>query len=256
MSKSKDTLAINLFQYDVQWLKPKDNIRQIKNHLESLSYRPDLVVLPEMFLTGFCMNAKKSGLKESSTSVKEVIKLCKKYKTHFLGSLAIKEKGKFYNRMLLIGRDGILDRYDKLHLFTPSGEGESFSAKYPPTLFELNGWKILPQVCYDLRFPETIRSLDAPDLLVYSANWPKPRIQHWDALLKARSIENQCFTIGLNRTGKDNNNWEYPGHSKLLSFDGSTINDVDKERNSVIIIEKKMMEDYRSKYPFLLDKTP
>ena len=227
------------------------NLNVIKQHLASLESDVDLVVLPEMFLTGFNMNAKSSAIPEDHPAILELYELANRYNTGIIGSLAISEYSIFYNRALLITKKGIIGRYDKQYLFSPSGENKAFSMKYPTTLIEDKGWKILPQVCYDLRFPESVRSTGLADLIIYMANWPSGRIQHWDALLKARAIENQCYVIGCNRVGIDNNGWEFPGHSQTISYNGTATM---TNKNEIAILDQQKLMNYRTKYPFLKDK--
>ena len=244
-------LRVCIFQFEIQWLDPQKNIALIRNKLESIQGKADLIVLPEMYLSGFCMDPSLSALSEGSDEINELIEISRTFGIAMIGSLAIQEGEKYYNRVLLLSEGEIKGRYDKQYLFSHSGEDEVFDIKYATNTIDFNGWKILPQVCYDLRFPENVRSLPAPDLLIYMANWPSPRIHHWDALLKARAIENLCFTIGCNRLGIDGNNWEYSGHSAVLKADGSL---VEIENSDSIVLNKKDIQEYREKYKFLNDK--
>ena len=246
-------LSVNVFQFDILWLDPKGNLSLIRDHFQSLDQSCDLVVLPEMFLSGFCMEPDKAAIKEDGPEIDQLIQLSILYDTAILGSLAIVENGNHYNRVLLITKEGIIDRYDKQYLFSLSGENAVYSIKHDTCLMNFKGWKILPQVCYDLRFPENVRQLPPPDLLVYMANWPTPRIYHWDSLLKARAIENQCYTIGCNRVGSDGNSWEYPGHSVVLQPDGYLASE-SIANPQVINLEYSKLSQYRSKYRFLDDK--
>jgi len=247
-------LKVSIFQFDIQWLDAQANILLIKEHLEAINDEVDLVILPEMYLSGFCMDPNLSSVKEDSKEIGQLIDLAKIHNVALIGSLAIEENGKYYNRVHLISKDGIIGRYDKQKLFSLSGENEVFDSKYDANLINFKGWNILPQVCYDLRFPEVVRSLPAPDILIYMANWPKPRIHHWDALLKARAIENQCVLIGCNRLGADGNDWEYPGHSKIVMPDGVVLETSQDPKNNVYSISLTKVKEYRAKYPFLEDK--
>ncbi|MEM9545638.1 MAG: nitrilase-related carbon-nitrogen hydrolase [Bacteroidota bacterium] len=254
MAETNSKLHINVFQFDIQWLDAKKNISLIENHLKSLSGAVDLVVLPEMYLSGFCMEASKSAIIENGKEINELIDLADRFNVALIGSLAISEDKTYYNRVLLLNGDGVVARYDKQRLYSPSGEHQAFDRKYDVQLIEFKEWKILPQVCYDLRFPENVRPLSPPDLLLYMANWPTPRIHHWNALLKARAIENQCFTIGCNRVGVDNNTWEYPGHSIIFKSDGTEIRTIKTNDPEVVALEMTDMIEYRQKYQFLNDK--
>jgi len=247
-------MKICIFQFDISWLDPQTNIAAISNHLASLEKDVDLIVLPEMFLSGFCMNPFQSAVLEDGNEIEKLIELAKENNIGIIGSLAIEENGKYYNRVLLLSEKGIIGRYDKQYLYTPSGENDVFDSKYDTNIMEFRGWNILPQVCYDLRFPENVRPLNSPDILVYMANWPLPRIHHWNVLLTARAIENQCFVIGCNRIGIDGNDWEYPGHSTVVKEDGTAI-ELDKENSvKVVSLSQSEIKDYRSKYRFLNDK--
>jgi predicted amidohydrolase len=247
-------MKISLLQFDIKWMDIQSNIDQISDHLGSLNNEIDLLVLPEMYLTGFNMDAKSASISEDHPAIKTLISLAKKYNTGIIGSLAISEGTTYYNRVLLISDGGIGGRYDKQYLFTPSGESDTFSKKYPTSLIEYKGWKLLPQVCYDLRFPENVRSIDKADLIIYMANWPIGRIQHWNALLKARAIENQCYVIGCNRIGRDDNGWEFPGSSQINAANGiSTLID-QNEKSLEIEISIDDVHNYRNKYPYWKDK--
>lgn len=247
-------MKISILQYDVKWMDIHDNIAHIEHHLQQLEKSIDLLILPEMFLTGFNMDAKASAISETDNAILYLISLCKKHDTHLIGSLAISEDDKYYNRVLLISQNGIEARYDKQYLYTPSGENKMFSSKYPTVIFEFMGWKILPQVCYDLRFPENIRKMESPDLIIYSANWPAARIRHWDTLLQARAIENQCYTIGCNRLGTDANGWEFPGSSQLIKPDGALINLADNDEPLVLELDLDVVRRNREKYKFQEDR--
>lgn len=250
----KKEIKINVFEFDIAWLDANANIATIENHVKSLGEKVNLVVLPEMYLSGFCMEASKASVAENGIEIEAMIGLARTYQTAFFGSVAIEDEGKYYNRMLLIGEGGIMGRYDKIRRFSPSGENESFEVKYEVDLIPFEGWNLLPQVCYDLRFPENIRPLPAPDLLIYSANWPTPRIHHWEALLKARAIENLCFTIGCNRLGVDDNGWVFPGHSSITGPNGKQVSEGEFSATRVYELSLDTVRDYRAKYRFLEDK--
>lgn len=247
-------MKIQILQYDVQWMDATGNIDTIERILEKSSNSADLVVLPEMFLSGFNMDAKVASIDEQGKEIKALVRIAKRYSTCLIGSLAISVEGEFYNRVLLISEEGIIGRYDKRFRFSPSGESEAYSQKYTANLIDFHGLRVLPQVCYDLRFPESIREGETPDLVIYMANWPSPRIAHWDTLLRARAIENQCFVIGCNRLGTDDNGWEFPGHSQAVRYDGEVnIINSDSEILSVELDHGELIA-YRERYPFLKDR--
>lgn len=248
-------MRVAILQYDIQWMDSSANIVKIEA-LISNENQIDLLVLPEMCLTGFNMNAEEASIKENSKEILDLISLCKKNTTAIIGSFAIVSEENYYNRVLHITADGIKNKYDKQYLFSPSGEDNVYTSQFPTGIFSINGCGVMPQVCYDLRFPESVRTTALPDVIIYMANWPKPRISHWDALLKARAIENQCFVIGCNRIGIDQNKWEFPGHSQLISPGGEITNIDQKSEKLIVDIDHKSIAAYRSKYPFIYDKKP
>jgi len=171
------------------------------------------------------------------------------------GSLVIEEKNDYYNRFIFVHPNGKIDFYNKRHLFSLAGEHEKYSNGNKKVIIDYKGWRICPQVCYDLRFPVFSRNLENYDVLLYVANWPKTRITAWDALLKARAIENMCYVIGVNRIGFDENNHQYIGHSQVLDELGNQILDADEKLGVFIVeLDKIKMLETRKKLNFLNDK--
>jgi predicted amidohydrolase len=181
--------------------------------------------------------------------------LAKAKKCAITGSLIITENNTFYNRMLFVFPSGEVQFYDKKHLFSLAGEDKVYTSGTQKVIVDYLGWKICPLICYDLRFPVFSRNVEDYDLLLYVASWPKPRINAWDILIKARSVENMCYTIGVNRNGIDNNNFEYVGHSQAVDFLGNYILEP-QENEGVFIVEldKEKMVLTRQKLNFLGDK--
>lgn len=247
-------MKISLLQFDVQWMDYLANIEKIEGHLAAEDNTIELLVLPEMYLTGFNMDAASAAIQEDHSYINTLIKICSKYNTAIIGSLAISENNKYYNRVLMIDESGIIGRYDKQYLYSPSGEDKVFSSKYPLNIIEFKGWRILPQVCYDLRFPEAVRGAELIDLLIYVANWPETRVLHWDVLLQARAIENQCWAIGCNRVGIDENDWRYVGHSQYVKPDGKILTLGTKEDHFELELPLETVKKYREEYPFQEDK--
>lgn len=256
-------LIITYVQCELVWENPSQNRENIKSLLIKEAKPTDLIVLPEMFTTGFTMDP--SQIAEEYDPNMETI-LWMKEITHqmrcsIMGSIAVKAGGKFYNRMLVCTKDGNISFYDKKHLFSLTKEDKKYSPGTKELILEVNGWKIFPQICYDLRFPEGARntiSNGSPkyDVLIYSANWPKTRIEQWKALIRARAIENQCYALGVNRIGKDENNLEYSGDSIAYNFQGDLI--TNNQQNDALVhhicLNKKELLTYREKFPFLFDQ--
>lgn len=215
----------------------------------------DLIVLPEMFSSGFTMNPKAVAETMEGETVLWLQHLAKAKNAVITGSLVIEEKGNYYNRLLFVFPDGMIKTYDKRHLFTLAGEHQFYTAGQERLIVEWKGFKICPLVCYDLRFPVFSRNTEDYDLLVYLANWPKIRTNAWDILLKARAVENMCYTIGVNRIGSDANNHEYIGHSQAVDFLGDYILEP-KETEGIFIVklDKEKLHEKRKKLTFLEDR--
>lgn len=215
----------------------------------------DLIVLPEMFSSGFTMNPKAVAENMEGETVLWLQHLAKAKNAAITGSLVIEENGNYYNRLLFVFPDGKMKTYDKRHLFTLAGEHQFYTAGKDKLIVEYKGFKICPLVCYDLRFPVFSRNTEDYDLLVYLANWPKIRTNAWDILLKARAVENMCYTIGVNRIGTDANNHEYIGHSQAVDFLGDYVLEP-KETEGVFIIQldKEKLLETRKKLAFLKDR--
>ncbi|MEL7120989.1 MAG: amidohydrolase, partial [Bacteroidota bacterium] len=227
------------------------NIEQI---IESSSATADLIVLPEMFSTGFTMQPSNvaAHAPETLTWMQEI---AQKRQSLVMGSIVVEEDGNFYNRLICMHADGNYEQYDKRHLFGMAGEDHSYQAGTEKLIIEWKGWKICPLICYDLRFPVWSRNSDDYDLLIYVANWPIYRIKAWDTLLCARAIENQSFVIGVNRIGKDKNEYAYSGHSSVYDYAGKLLyKAVEVEQSATLTLEKEPMYKFRSKLPFLQDQ--
>ena len=188
-----DQLKIALIQSDLVWENPKKNRKHFKEKIESISKPVDMIVLPEMFSTGFTMNAKDVAETMDGKTVAWMKKKALKTNAAIIGSLVISEDGKFYNRLLFVEPSGDIHIYDKRHTFTLAGEEKIYASGTKKLIVDYKGWKICPLVCYDLRFPVWARNTENYDVLLYVANWPKPRILAWDTLLKARAIENMSY---------------------------------------------------------------
>lgn len=214
----------------------------------------DLIVLPEMFSSGFTMNPKAVAETMKGETVAWLQHLAKAKNCAITGSLVIEENGNYYNRLVFIFLDGTINTYDKRHLFTLAGEDKVYTAGKDKLIVEYKGFKICPLICYDLRFPVFARNVEEYDVLLFVANWPKPRINAWDILLKARAVENMSYVIGVNRIGMDDNELEYVGHSQVVDFLGNYILEPQESEGVFIVeIDKEKMLDTRKKLAFLDD---
>jgi predicted amidohydrolase len=208
-----------------------------------------------MFSSGFTMNPKAVAETMQGETVSWLQHLAKAKDCAITGSLVIEENGNYYNRLVFVFPTGEIKTYDKRHLFSLAGENEFYAAGKDKLILEYKGYKICPLICYDLRFPVFSRNVENYDVLLYVANWPKPRVNAWDILLKARSVENMCYTIGVNRIGKDHNHHEYVGHTQVIDFLGEYVLEP-QEADAVFIVElnKAKLLETRRKLAFLNDK--
>ncbi len=252
-------MNIAWFQYNIEWLNPKANFNKIKHALDQQDTSIDILVLPEMFDTGFVINPNEIQNRNQEKVLENLKTIANTYDVEIMCSTLWEEGGKFTNRAFFISTEAV-EVYDKVHLFLPGGEGKYIQAGKERNIIQSkNKIKVLPLICYDLRFPEISRNHGDIDLLVYSASWPKARIAHWDTLLRARAIENQCFVLGVNRLGTDGNGWQFTGHSQLFDFTGKQIDafkgkkDFTMEGLRIASIDFSEMHMYRSKLPFLKD---
>jgi len=247
-------MKVALLQTELIWEESEKNIQRIEGHLAKLNSVPDLIVLPEMFNTGFTMNTEKNAQPMDGPAVTWMIEKSAELGTAICGSVIIKEKGNNYNRFLWVDSGSIDSQYDKRHLFRMADEHHYFSAGMSRPIIDYKGWKIMARVCYDLRFPVWSRSTDI-DLQIYVANWPSPRIAAWDKLLLARAIENQCYVIGVNRIGSDGSGKDYLGHSIVVDPKGNPQTPTNKEGEGWIISDLNLdsLKEFREKFPLAMD---
>lgn len=253
-------LKITIVQADQFWEDKKSNFSNYEKLLTDV--KTDLIILPEMFQTGFSMNI--DSLKEdynNSSSIKWLNHLARNKKSAIYTSLIIEENKKIYNRGVFIKPSGEIDTYDKRKMFCMAGEDNFFTAGGSETIVSYLDWNIQLQICYDLRFPEIVRNKlssnkePAYDIILYIANWPSKRSRHWSSLLNARAIENQCFVIGVNRVGVDEKKIVYSGDSQIIS-PGGVYEKLKKHKESVktLVLEKEKLNSFRKKFPFLKDQ--
>jgi len=240
---------------NISWQKPQNNRKKIEKLLKD-SKPADLIVLPEMFTTGFTMETEKFAETMDGETVQWMKKLSNVSRSVITGSIIIEERGRYYNRLIWMKPDGTLKHYDKRHLFRMAGEDEHFSEGSRKAFPVLKGWRICPLICYDLRFPVWSRNVENYDLLIYVANWPKPRITAWDTLLKARAIENMSYCIGVNRVGIDAENHQYSGHSSVYDSLGELVSNFkeDKEMIEIVTLSKDNLTIIKEKLKFLDDR--
>lgn len=248
-------MRIALFQMNVIWLDPVKNLDAIKKVCHQISSSADLIVLPEMFSTGYVLDTSLLHPEWQHDVIRELTTLCGENNLIITGSVPFFNMGRWTNTMIIVDKTGLIHQYDKIHLFTPAGESKAYTSGQRVSPWSFQDWTVLPLICYDLRFPYLSFSAELPHVLIYSANWPLARIQHWDALLKARAIENQCYVIGVNRVGTDENGYEYPGHSSIYDYEGNLLSFAGRKED-VLICELSMeqMTSYREKLPFFKDR--
>ena len=252
-------LSIGILQFDQVWQQKEANFARISAQLKA-SPNLDVLLLPEMFHTGFSMDVGFADDWQASEGLQFLKELAGRHQTAIYTSLMVQDGGKYFNRGVFVYPDGEVLTYDKRKSFGLGGEDQYFSSGNNEVIVSYLGWKLNLQICYDLRFPELIRNrvnqagAAAYDVLLNIANWPQKRIAHWDALLKARAIENQCYFIGCNRVGQDGNNLVYNGHSQAVDLLGNyLLAPHEQDGLNVVICSGTQLHDGRKMLPFLKD---
>ena len=247
-------MNITLVQSALYWENIEKNLSSFEEKLNNIG-QTDLIILPEMFSTGFSMNASAVAESMDGTAVNWMRKTAAKKNCAITGSLIIREGEKFFNRLIFMRPDGSFEQYDKKHLFTMAKEEETYTAGTEKIIIDYLGWKICPLICYDLRFPIWNRNLEDYDLAIYVANWPDRRSYHWRSLLTARAVENQCYVAAVNRVGTDGKDLYYSGHSSLIDPAGEVIyQKADAEEIQQFDLNKEYLIEIRTKLPFLKDR--
>jgi omega-amidase len=252
------TLSFTLIQTHLYWEDKTANLAMFEQKIMGISERTEIVVLPEMFSTGFSMQPERLAEDMNGETVSWMKKIAAAKKIILTGSVIIKEDGHFYNRLLWVQPDGKLGYYDKRHRFAFAGEDNEYTAGNKRTIAQVKGWKINLQVCYDLRFPVWARQhiITAPeyDVLLYVANWPERRVHAWKTLLTARAIENQCYVVGVNRVGDDGNGIHHNGESMVIDPLGTVLYHKPEEEDIyTITLELEPLQQVREKFPFWKD---
>ncbi len=248
-------LHITLIQPDIVWEEKTTNLQQYEAMIAAINGRKQVVVLPEMFSTGFSMAPERLAEPMDGASVRWMADMAVKHRCILTGSLIIEEDGKYYNRMLWVQPDGKIGVYDKRHLFAYANEDKHYTPGDKRLIVQVNGWRINLQVCYDLRFPVWARNQgDEYDVLLYVANWPEQRSLAWKTLLQARAIENQCYVVGVNRVGTDAKKNNYRGDSSVFGPLGEKIwQQAGGADCHTVILEKEALLKVRTALPFLDD---
>ena len=248
-------MIISLIQAPLVWENPSENRIYFKQKIREITQQTDLIVLPEMFTSGFTMNAQTVAETMQGETISWLIEVAGGKNVAITGSLVIQENGQFCNRMVFVFPSGKVEYYDKRHLFTLAGEEKIYQPGKEKKIIDYNNWKICLQVCYDLRFPVFARNTEEYDLLIYVANWPKVRTNAWDILLKARAVENLTYVVGLNRIGLDENGHEYVGHSQVIDELGNYILEPQLNEHAFHVdLDKEKMLETRKKLNFLNDR--
>lgn len=254
-------LSVTLVQTELHWEDKAANLAMLENKVRTIQQATQLVVLPEMFSTGFSMEPERLAETMDGPTVQWMRQLAAEKKVILTGSLIIEEGGKYYNRLLWMLPNGQHGYYDKRHLFAFAGEDKHYSPGGKRLIASVNGWRINLQVCYDLRFPvwarQSPRTADKSpeyDLLVYAANWPERRNHAWKTLLQARAIENQCYVVGVNRIGNDDKGIYHSGDSMVIDPLGAVLYTKAHESDMhTVTLDKSILEEIRSRFPFWKD---
>jgi omega-amidase len=246
-------LAVTLVQCELAWEQPGDNRRQIGAIIDGLTRPTDLIVLPEMFTTGFSMNALANSEEPGGPTEQWMLQIATKANCAVTGSIAVRESDQVFNRLLFATPSGV-QHYDKRHLFRMAGEHKRYAPGSERVIVCWRDWRINLQVCYDLRFPVFSRNREDYDLLVYVANWPAQRRHHWRQLLIARAIENLACVVGVNRIGADARGLEYSGDSLAVAADGEILLDaLDENGATQVTLDSTALQTYREEFPCQLD---
>ncbi len=253
--KSNQNLKISLVQTNLHWENPTANLAMLEEKIFNISEATDLVILPEMFTTGFSMKVEQFAEPMNLTTTRWMKQMAAQTGAVVTGSVIIKERESYYNRLLWVTPEGEVDSYDKRHLFRMAKENDVYAEGTKRLIKTIKGWQICPLICYDLRFPVWSRNVNLDyDLLIYVANWPQVRMYPWDSLLVARAIENQSYVVGVNRVGEDGNGFAHSGNSAVIDFAGKVLfREIDNEIICHHTLERSSLDEFRSGFPAYLD---
>jgi omega-amidase len=244
-------LTVTLIQADLAWEDIRANLKRFQAEIETLSSPTDLVILPEMFSTGFSMRAEALAEEMDGSAVTWMRNTAAEKGAVITGSVMVRDRGRYYNRLIWARPDGSVEAYDKKHLFGYAGEDKVYTPGERRVTVECNGWNIRPFICYDLRFPIWTRNLDnAYDLAIFVASWPARRSAHWRALLRARAIENQAYVAAVNRVGLDGSGIDHRGNSTVIDPLGNVLfEQANDDRTVTLTLRRKVLTDYRRQFP-------
>ena len=254
MSGPNNPLRVSLVQFEIAWEDPLANCALLEEKLQHLINQTDVVVLPEMFSTGFSMNDQGAEIGHGQV-IKWLKVMANRLNALVVGSIKCKENNQYFNRFVAVDPEGKILSYDKKHLFRMGGEDQFYTAGNEKRIISYKNWNIAAFVCYDLRFPVWSRNVDlAYDLAIYVANWPAARAHAWNTLLRARAIENLAYVVGVNRIGRDGNEIQYQGDSALISYLGNDLLNLSNEDSiKTYSISKHELIEFRAKFPTDLD---
>jgi len=250
-----ESITISLVQSDLAWENPGLNLKKFENVIRTLKDKTDLVLLPEMFSTGFSMNPQKLAETMEGETVQWIKRVSLENNVAIGGSVIIKENEKCFNRFIFAESQGNINYYDKRHLFRMAGEHERFALGNERTIVEYKGFSFLLQVCYDLRFPVWMRNRSDYDGILLVANWPGARSDAWKKLIFARAIENQCYVAAVNRVGIDGRGNDHSGDSMIIDFKGNAMAVATKNNEEIISVtlSKNELNDFKAKFPAWMD---
>lgn len=252
-----EDLKITILQSGLFWENCEQNLEQFSKKISLIREQTDLIILPEMFTTGFSMQPEKLAESMTGKTVKWMKEHAHKKQCVITGSFICEENRKFYNRLVWMKPDGTYSTYDKSHLFSMADEDKHYSGGNKKIIEKIKGWKICPLICYDLRFPVWSRNTrsNTYDVLIYVANWPEKRSFPWKTLLLARAIENQCYVVGVNRVGNDGNEISYSGDSSVINFKGEIISKTRPHAEFIetISLNYSGLDEFRKQFPVLDD---
>ena len=252
----ENELKVTVIQADLVWENALQNRINFEEKINEIETHTDIIVLPEMFTTGFAMQPEHLAETMDGESIVWMLQLAKAKNSAICGSIIIKENEQYYNRFLFVTPSGEVHQYNKRHLFSLAGEHKRYQNDNKQVIIDYKGWRICPLICYDLRFPVWARNTSNYDILIYVANWPKPRVTAWNTLLKARAIENMSYVVGVNRIGTDANGHEYNGNSIVLDELGNEITPLTENTEAILTttLSKEKLLASRNKFNFLNDQ--